>query len=71
MDCPGHSSLIRTIIGGAQIMDLMLLLIDINKGMQPQTVECLILAQVTSQHLIVVLNKVDLIPVDARETKVS
>lgn len=25
VDCPGHASLIRTIIGGAQILDMMLL----------------------------------------------
>lgn len=25
VDCPGHASLIRTIIGGAQIIDLMML----------------------------------------------
>jgi hypothetical protein len=31
VDCPGHASLIRTIIGGAQIIDLMLLVIDITK----------------------------------------
>ena len=70
VDCPGHSSLIRTVIGGAQIMDIMLLVIDINKGMQPQTAECLILAQITSHHLIVVLNKIDMIPIDQRATKV-
>ena len=32
VDCPGHASLIRTIIGGAQIIDLMMLVIDITKG---------------------------------------
>ena len=32
VDCPGHASLIRTIIGGAQIIDLMILVIDVNKG---------------------------------------
>lgn len=32
VDCPGHASLIRTIIGGAQIIDMMLLVIDITKG---------------------------------------
>ena len=32
VDCPGHASLIRTIIGGAQIIDMMLLVIDVNKG---------------------------------------
>jgi hypothetical protein len=31
VDCPGHASLIRTIIGGAQIVDLMILVIDIAK----------------------------------------
>ena len=34
MDCPGHASLIRTIIGGAQIIDLMLLVVDVTKGIQ-------------------------------------
>lgn len=32
VDCPGHSGLIRTIIGGAQIIDFMILVIDVNKG---------------------------------------
>ena len=32
VDCPGHASLIRTIIGGAQIIDMMILVIDITKG---------------------------------------
>ena len=32
VDCPGHASLIKTIIGGAQIIDLMMLVIDITKG---------------------------------------
>ncbi len=32
VDCPGHASLIRTIIGGARIIDMMVLVIDITKG---------------------------------------
>ena len=32
VDCPGHASLIRTIIGGAQIIDMMLLVVDVTKG---------------------------------------
>lgn len=32
VDCPGHASLIRTVIGGAQIIDLVLLVIDAQKG---------------------------------------
>lgn len=34
VDCPGHASLIRTIIGGAQIIDMMVLVIDVTKGKQ-------------------------------------
>ncbi|XP_071445919.1 selenocysteine-specific elongation factor [Hetaerina americana] len=62
VDCPGHASLVRTIIGGAQIIDVMLLVLDITKGMQTQTAECLIIGDITSQKMIVVLNKVDLLP---------
>ncbi len=39
VDCPGHASLIRTIIGGAKIIDMMILVIDVNKGIQTQTAE--------------------------------
>jgi len=39
VDCPGHASLIRTIIGGAHIIDLMLLVVDATKGIQTQTAE--------------------------------
>ena len=39
VDCPGHADLIRTIIGGAQIIDMMMLVVDVNKGIQTQTSE--------------------------------
>lgn len=32
VDCPGHASLIRTIIGGVQIIDMVLLVVDVTKG---------------------------------------
>ncbi|KAK6643404.1 hypothetical protein RUM43_004909 [Polyplax serrata] len=59
VDCPGHASLIKTIIGGSQIIDLMILVIDVTKGFQTQTSECLIIGEITKKKLIVVLNKVD------------
>lgn len=61
VDCPGHASLIRTIIGGAQIIDLMILVIDAVKGIQTQTAECLVVGELTCKKLIVVVNKIDLI----------
>jgi selenocysteine-specific elongation factor len=60
VDCPGHASLIRTIIGGAQIIDMVLLVVDATKGIQTQTAECLVIAEMTTRNLIVVLNKIDL-----------
>ena len=37
VDCPGHASLIKTIIGGAQIIDMMILVVDITKGINEFT----------------------------------
>lgn len=71
VDCPGHASLIRTVLGGIQIMDVMLLVLDITKGMQTQSSECLILADVLASHLIVALNKVDLLTEDTRSAKIE
>ncbi|XP_036995543.2 selenocysteine-specific elongation factor isoform X2 [Artibeus jamaicensis] len=71
VDCPGHASLIRTIIGGAQIIDLMMLVIDVTKGMQTQSAECLVIGQITCQKLIVVLNKVDLLAEGKRQAAID
>uniref|UniRef100_A0A182KHJ0 Selenocysteine-specific elongation factor n=1 Tax=Anopheles christyi TaxID=43041 RepID=A0A182KHJ0_9DIPT len=69
VDCPGHASLIRTIIGGAQIIDMMLLVIDSEKGIQPQTAECLIIGELTCRKMMVVLNKLDALRDPAQRTK--
>lgn len=61
VDCPGHASLIRTVIGGAQIIDMIILVIDATKGMQAQTVECVVIGEAVMARgadVIVVLNKV-------------
>jgi selenocysteine-specific elongation factor len=71
VDCPGHASLIRTIIGGAQIIDMMILVIDANKGIQTQTAECIVIGEITTDKMIIVLNKVDMIPADERDTKLE
>ncbi|KAK5643037.1 hypothetical protein RI129_009204 [Pyrocoelia pectoralis] len=71
VDCPGHASLIRTIIGGAQIIDLILLVVDVTKGIQTQTAECLVIGEITCQHLIIVLNKIDLLEENKRMTSIE
>ena len=62
---------LSTIIGGAQIIDLMLLVVDATKGIQTQTAECLVIGQITCDKMIVVLNKIDQFPADKREQKVE
>ena len=51
--------MIKTIIGGAQIIDMIILVIDANKGIQTQTAECIVIGEITTDNLIIVLNKVD------------
>uniref|UniRef100_A0A3Q3NG87 Selenocysteine-specific elongation factor n=1 Tax=Mastacembelus armatus TaxID=205130 RepID=A0A3Q3NG87_9TELE len=71
VDCPGHASLIRTIIGGAQIIDLMMLVVDVVKGVQTQTAECLLIGELTCPRMVVVLNKVDLLPRNKRQSAIE
>ncbi|CAK9065982.1 Selenocysteine-specific elongation factor (Elongation factor sec) (Eukaryotic elongation factor [Durusdinium trenchii] len=67
VDCPGHASLIRTVIGGAQIIDLCALVIDVNKGIQTQTAECMVVAEILANQLVVILNKIDMLPAEKRK----
>lgn len=71
VDCPGHASLIRTIIGGSQIINMMLLVIDINKGIQTQTAECLVIGEIMCPNIIVVLNKIDMVPESKQQQTIA
>jgi selenocysteine-specific elongation factor len=71
VDCPGHASLIKTVLGGAQIIDVMMLVVDVNKGIQTQTAECLVVGEITTSELLVVLNKTDMIPEAGRGEKIA
>ncbi|XP_069793504.1 selenocysteine-specific elongation factor isoform X2 [Narcine bancroftii] len=46
----------------SQIIDLMMLVIDVTKGMQTQSAECLVIGEITCPRMLVVLNKIDLLP---------
>ena len=58
-------------IGGAQIIDMMMLVVDVTKGMQTQTAECLIIGEILCNKMIVVLNKVDLLEPTKRDSAVE
>jgi selenocysteine-specific elongation factor len=62
VDCPGHASLMKTIIGGASIIDFMMLIIDSQKLIQTQTAECIVLGEILMDKLIIAMNKVDMFP---------
>lgn len=67
VDCPGHASFMKSVIAGASIIDLMILVIDVNKGIQVQTAECIALGEIMQLDLVVVLNKCDMIDKKKRE----
>ena len=71
VDCPGHASLIKTIIGGASIIDIIILVIDATKGIQTQTAECLVIGEILKRKLLIALNKVDLFEAAERDTKIE
>ncbi len=62
IDCPGHADYIKNMITGAAQMDGAILLTSAAAGPQPQTREHILLArQVGVPHLVVFLNKCDLV----------
>ena len=56
---------------GAQIIDLMMLVVDVAKGLQTQTAECLVIGELTCRRMVVVLNKTDLLPENKRQSAID
>ena len=62
VDCPGHADYIKNMITGAAQMDGAILVVSASDGPMPQTREHVLLArQVQVPHIVVFLNKVDLL----------
>lgn len=56
---------------GAQIIDLMMLVVDVVKGVQTQTAECLLIGELTCPRMVVVLNKTDLLLPNKRQSAIE
>lgn len=71
VDCPGHESLMATMLGGAAVMDAGILLMAVNNKMpESQTRDHMIAASVLgADQFVVCLNKWDLIGFDKIEEK--
>lgn len=50
---------------------MILLVVDITKGIQTQTAECLVVGEITCNYLVVILNKIDLIPHGKRQLTID
>ncbi len=62
VDCPGHADYIKNMITGAAQMDGAVLVVSAADGPMPQTREHVLLArQVNVPHIVVYLNKVDMV----------
>ena len=62
VDCPGHADYVKNMITGAAQMDGAILVVSASDGPMPQTREHVLLArQVSVPHIVVFLNKVDLV----------
>jgi elongation factor Tu len=62
VDCPGHADYVKNMITGSAQMDGAILVVSAADGPMPQTKEHVLLArQVGVNHLVVFLNKVDLV----------
>jgi elongation factor Tu len=62
VDCPGHADYVKSMITGAAQMDGAILVVSAADGPMPQTREHILLArQVNVPHIVVFLNKVDMV----------
>ena len=62
IDCPGHADYVKNMITGAAQMDGAILVVSAVDGPMPQTREHILLArQVGIPHIVVFLNKVDMV----------
>jgi selenocysteine-specific elongation factor len=62
VDVPGHERFLHNMLAGAAGMEVLLLVVDVNEGVMPQTVEHLdILRYLNVRQTILVLTKVDTI----------
>jgi translation initiation factor IF-2 len=60
IDTPGHAAFSEMRSRGGQVADIVILVVSVPDGVQPQTVEAIQHAKAASVPIIVALNKIDL-----------
>ena len=69
LDTPGHEAFASIRAQGANVTDMVVLVVAVNDGVKPQTVEAISHAKASGVPIIVALNKIDLPDADVEGTK--
>lgn len=68
VDVPGHEKFIRTMVSGATGIRAVLLVLDVNEGVKPQTIEHVQIAEVLGiKHGVIAITKCDTADEEMRE----